>query len=529
MKASNPRKRLAITDLERQNIRHRYTSHPSTQPALIAWYAAQPQGRDLTQGQISSILSEKYQYLDSDTRKKTQLGSKRNYNGEHPELEAALFEWQQRMQNKKAIITGDILKTKAHELWERLPQYTLDMDEPKWSNGWLEGFKKRFNIKEYIQHGEAATADIYSPANITQIEELRQLCATYADEDIFNMDETGLFWKMAPTRTLATEALSGGKKSKDRITLAFTTNVTGSEKLDIWIIGKSKKPRCFKKVDLNRMRIQYRYNKSKWMTALIMKEYLCWLNNKMRYRKILLLLDNFSGHELGVQLVGGLEGLPNIRIAWLPPNTTSYWQPLDQGIIASFKLGYRKQWINYMLRQLEADKNPNKTVNILKAIQWSRLAWEALEAYKIQKCWWKSTVIPKPGDKDILQDNIAEIEELRTEIARLPGDSISIQDFLEPAEEIIVDEDEDIFEAVVERYSITKGDDIDEVEDGGEEEIRPSLAEAIKALNTLQLFTSLGEDGGRISVIKALEQIGKDISQEKKAKSIQCSLDSWLP
>jgi hypothetical protein len=116
MKASNPRKRLAITDLERQNIRRRYATHPSTQPALIAWYAAQPQGRNLTQGQISSVLSEKYQYLDSDTRKKTQLGSKRNYNGEHPELEAALFEWQQCMQNKKAIITGDILKTKAHEL-----------------------------------------------------------------------------------------------------------------------------------------------------------------------------------------------------------------------------------------------------------------------------------------------------------------------------------------------------------------------------------------------------------------------------
>jgi len=78
MKASNPRKRLAITDLERQNIRRRYATHPSTQPALIAWYAAQPQGRNLTQGQISSVLSEKYQYryLDSDTRKKTQLGSK---------------------------------------------------------------------------------------------------------------------------------------------------------------------------------------------------------------------------------------------------------------------------------------------------------------------------------------------------------------------------------------------------------------------------------------------------------------------
>jgi hypothetical protein len=29
----------------------------------------------------------------------------------------------------------------------------------------------------------------------------------------------------------------------------------------------------------------------------------------MRGRKVLLLMDNFSGHELGVELIGGLEGL----------------------------------------------------------------------------------------------------------------------------------------------------------------------------------------------------------------------------
>ena len=52
------------------------------------------------------------------------------------------------------------------------------------------------------------------------------------------------------------------------------------------------------------------------MTGLIMEEYLRWLDNKMRGegRKVLLLLDNFSGHELGVQLVSRLEGLNNIRI-----------------------------------------------------------------------------------------------------------------------------------------------------------------------------------------------------------------------
>jgi hypothetical protein len=75
------------------------------------------------------------------------------------------------------------------------------------------------------------------------------------------------------------------------------------------------------------------------MTGKICEEYLQWLNSEMKAqgRKVLLLMDNFSGHELAVQLVGGLQGLSNVWIIWLPLNTTSHWQPMDQGIIASLK------------------------------------------------------------------------------------------------------------------------------------------------------------------------------------------------
>jgi hypothetical protein len=44
------------------------------------------------------------------------------------------------------------------------------------------------------------------------------------------MDKTGLYWKMLPNYMLVTEASSGGKKSKDRITLALTVNATGTNK-----------------------------------------------------------------------------------------------------------------------------------------------------------------------------------------------------------------------------------------------------------------------------------------------------------
>src|SRR5258707_3441214 len=99
--------------------------------------------------------------------------------------------------------------------------------------------------------------------------ELRLLCSQYCDQDIFNMDETGLFWKLTPNRTLATEARGGGKKSKDRVTLALTVNGDGSEKLEPWIIGKSQNPRCFKKINRRLLRVEYRHNKSKLMTRSI--------------------------------------------------------------------------------------------------------------------------------------------------------------------------------------------------------------------------------------------------------------------
>ncbi|KAI0997230.1 hypothetical protein K3495_g10956 [Podosphaera aphanis] len=288
---------------------------------------------------------------------------------------------------------------------------------------------------------------------------------------------------MAPTRSLATESASGGKKIRDRLTLAFTVNATRSEKLDMWVIGSSKSPQCFKDINLKHLNIQYRNNKPKWMTGLIMKEYLEWLDDRMKYRKILLLLDNFAGHELGVRLVGGLEGLQN-------------------GIIASCKLAYRKQWINFILDQHESGKDPQKTVNILRAIQWSQISWGGLEACVIQRFWLKSTLISRP-DRQELEPGFytTQSEELEAQIAGFFRDPTPIRDFLEPDEEIIVEEDSDIFEAIVNRYSIIDGDG-----DGDDEfeEIRPSISEASKALVTLQSFIFIGKDGGKISAFKAL-------------------------
>lgn len=72
----------------------------------------------------------------------------------------------------------------------------------------------------------------------------------YKDEDIFNGDETGLFYKLTPEKTLQfkNEKCVGGKLSKVRLTVLVCANMTGTEKRKLLVIGKSTKPRCFKNV-----------------------------------------------------------------------------------------------------------------------------------------------------------------------------------------------------------------------------------------------------------------------------------------
>ena len=134
-----PQKRKAVSDKERFQIRKRSREHPRSQVDLIKWFYAQSSHK-LDQSQISRILSSKYDYLDDTTQKQVQ-NRHRVSKSDWPDLEAALYEWQQRLQKKDAVITGEILQQQAIKLWQALPQYQ-NQEQPKFSNGWLEGFKK---------------------------------------------------------------------------------------------------------------------------------------------------------------------------------------------------------------------------------------------------------------------------------------------------------------------------------------------------------------------------------------------------
>lgn len=78
-------------------------------------------------------------------------------------------------------------------------------------------------------------------------ERLVTLCDGFVEEDIFNMDESGFFYRSLPSKSFVTnsDTCNGGKMSKERLTVLFCCSMKG-EKTRPLIIGKSASPRCFK-------------------------------------------------------------------------------------------------------------------------------------------------------------------------------------------------------------------------------------------------------------------------------------------
>ena len=116
-------------------------------------------------------------------------------------------------------------------------------------------------------------------------ERVHELVDGYAAEDIWNLDETGCFWKALPDHGFAQRgaACHGGKKSKQRMTVTFLVNAAGGKETAI-VIWKSAKPRCFKSIDVHNLPVTYYSQPKAWMTADILVSVLTKLNRKFSSR-----------------------------------------------------------------------------------------------------------------------------------------------------------------------------------------------------------------------------------------------------
>lgn len=234
------------------------------------------------------------------------------------------------------------------------------------SNGWLRRWQERHNVKSSILSGESA--DVKQQDVDDWKKRLPMICDGFNDSDIFNADETALFYRQLPSKSMTVkgEATAGIELSKDRITVLFATSMTG-EKLKPLIIGRSANHWCFRGTNIASLGVYYFSNRRAWMTSKIFTQWLYKINNKFKKegRKSLLFIDSCPSHAA--------VDLSNVKIQMLPPNTTARLQPCDAGIIRAYKLQYRRTFLQQILFKADSDETAtateiSKSVSLLNAI-----------------------------------------------------------------------------------------------------------------------------------------------------------------
>ncbi|XP_066261743.1 tigger transposable element-derived protein 4-like [Euwallacea similis] len=273
---------------------------------------------EISQRTLSTIIKNKSSILQFGAKINDQASFKRNR--PRKTVNTALVKWIEAGRKQNLPISGPVLQQKTLNFAQQLGDKSF-----KASSGWLEKFKKRYGIVQKKICGESADVD-EAHCNTWIQESLPALLAPYDEKDVFNADETGLFFKCLPDKTLSfkNEKCYGGK------------------------LRKSAKPRCFRGV--TSLPLTYKSNKKAWMTADLFESWLLELEKYFlrQNRKVLLIIDNCPAHP---QLNHKLRV---IKLTFFPPNMTSKLQPLDQSIINCFKLHYRQRILKKILDSFES-------------------------------------------------------------------------------------------------------------------------------------------------------------------------------
>lgn len=390
--------------------------------------------------------------IEEENLEKIPNGGKKASKGLFPEIEALVVNQFDSFRKRGLSISGPSIQLLAEKFKQSLLKTDLSeerraiISKATFGKSWLEGFKRRYNIRQIRVNGERNSV----PENINELmEPIENLIDTLEmpPSDIYNFDETGLFYRALPQYTLAKSNDTGGglKQEKKRITAAFLVNATGTDK-KLLLIGKSKTPKNTSIDYFSIHNITYAYNNTAWMNEGVFNKYLLHWDQELT-RTVLLLVDNFSGHEL-------TQEFKNIIVVFLPKNSTSKTQPLDAGLISTFKTFYRSSLLSYLMARIESidlgditDFSMNE-ITLHRIVPWIQTAWEALKPSTIIKCWKKCVRASTIKSIQIASDERSQeeqaMENLRLamekllqadvtiEEAQLYGDPKEEEEYLEP-------------------------------------------------------------------------------------------------
>ncbi|KAB0385323.1 hypothetical protein FD755_000279, partial [Muntiacus reevesi] len=277
---------------------------------------------------IARILKDRAKFEEKMQKACMGPQQKRIRNAFYDDIDKAVFAWFQEIHAKNVLVTGSVI------------------------------WKKALNLANMLGY------DNFQAINKWHAEEIIKLVADFSPDDIFNADETGMFFQLLPQYTLAAKGdhCRRDKKARQQLTALFCCSALGTEKMRPLIVGRSANPRCLKNA---------------WMTQDLFNEWLMQVDARMKQVEcwILLLIDKCSAHSMllqsGVVSALKLYCRPAATEAWHnsyhesaaqgPPSTTDPPQ-VQQHMVVSQRSTVVKCWQKAGIVPVELTDSDKETV-----------------------------------------------------------------------------------------------------------------------------------------------------------------------
>lgn len=410
--SASSKKRVSLTIEKKIEIIRRH-ENGETQKSLAEQFKV---GRTT----ISDILKRKYKFfkfvaMNSD--KTENLKRRRTLRRSiHTNLEANLLKWYNELRQNGNYVSGPMIAQKATQLHKELGY----KDQFNASNGWLDRFKVRNGIKL------CGIREVKSESDITAVPPFRAEIESIASwynltlDQIYNCDETDLFWKMLPNpESDLNEVKASVRAYRERMTVLTCVNATGTHKLPLVCIGRGKRSRTFTSNEIKNLQVHYYSQENAWLDKEIFKT---WFHSHFvpavrehqqsigLTESALLLIDKNSSHPADQHL----RTEDNCYFAhFFPLKVKSLVQPMELGIIRDIKLKYRYNLLLELINKNQTIAEYHKQLTIKDAIRLIAESWNSILPESIQHCFSKifpaNNLVEYSSDPVISTDTFMEL------------------------------------------------------------------------------------------------------------------------